>query len=164
MSTTSAAPLTAESLKLRSDASPSQGDILRYEYVELVHHPQLLELECREFTQAWHRRLPGLLCPKKFENGHLLIDCSRRIHGQDDEEAWVEDDSDTAKAVWTKILKWLEYQIEERLDADAVQGLIFLGVGPRKRCGGFVEHRHRAADRRRKRSYRSLTRSRRADG
>ena len=86
-----------------------------------------------------------MLCPKKFENGHLLIHCSRRIHGQDNEEAWVEDDSDTAKAVWTKILKWLEYQIEERLAADAVQGLIFLGVNGSGGLGNVNREQVRAA-------------------
>lgn len=121
---------------------PQAGDILRYKHVEWVHHKQLRELDCQEFSEAWQRRLSGLLCPKKFEDGHLFIHCRRRIDGQD-EEAWVQDDSDTPRAVWSLILDVLRYDVGERLDVDAVRGLIFLGVGSRKQCGGFVEHQHR---------------------
>jgi len=137
---------------------PEPGDILRYEHVALINHPKLLEARCRLFTEAWQRQLPNLPCPKKFEDGHLLIRSVGRIPGENrDEVQWIEDVDVTAAVIWNNILCDVAVDLGESVGGkrygrtvgrDAVRALTFMGVGPVKRsCGPWphiVENQHRA--------------------
>ncbi len=134
---------------------PQPGDILRYEHVALLHHPEFLEVDCHIFTEAWNRRMPGLPCPKKVESGRLFIRSVRRYQGKDEED-WVEDIDVQPKAIWREFeryIKWLALGKPKGLkmgplnlsleDIPTIHALTFLGVGPREECGGFVYNKHR---------------------
>jgi hypothetical protein len=122
---------------------PQAGDILRYRHVALVNHPDLLEVKCYLFTEAWRRQIPGLLCPKRVEGGRLFI------HG-------VENIDVQPQAIWREFerhIKWLALgkpnglrlgPLDLSLDEiPTIPALIFEGVGPREQYGGTVEEKHR---------------------
>jgi hypothetical protein len=136
---------------------PKAGDILRYQHVALLNHPDLIEAQCCLFTEAWQRQLPELLCPKRVEGGRLFIHSVRHIPSEGrDEETWVENIDVQPQAIWREFerhIKWLALGKPNALrlgpldlsldEIPTIPALTFLGVGPRERYGGIVENQHR---------------------
>lgn len=84
------------------DREPIEGDILRYEHVEVLHSPELNALRFTPLIEAWGRRLAEMICPLKYEGGLLF----KRLCDADCKEAgtrWVEIDRIQPQSNWLDI-------------------------------------------------------------
>ena len=51
---------------------PVAGDVLAFEHLKIVRGPVALKILFGPVIEAWHRRLPQLQCPYKFEGDRLF--------------------------------------------------------------------------------------------
>jgi hypothetical protein len=76
---------------------PRPGDLLSYEDVTRDQRAEFFAA----FMNAWDRRLPGLVCPLKLQNGELHF----RALGYESSEIWLEKTDDGPQARW-RIVEW----------------------------------------------------------
>ena len=74
---------------------PVNGDLLRWEHVRVMRGPEINGEEFRAQIEAWHRQLPHLPCPLKFEDYRLF---KRQRNGD-----WVEDIEVTWTEHWRRV-------------------------------------------------------------
>jgi hypothetical protein len=105
--------------------------MLRYEHVALMHSPQNYAREFGRIIEAWHRQLPHLTCPLRFEEGRLF----RRVapEKRDQESKWEEDFSIQSERRWLSIPEILPTADFEALTT--ISAVVFMGVvGVKHRC------------------------------
>ena len=51
---------------------PNAGDVLSYEHVLITRGPAALKAFYGPIIEAWHRQIPELMCPYKFESDRLF--------------------------------------------------------------------------------------------
>jgi hypothetical protein len=51
---------------------PNHGDILSFQHVQVTRGPFALKVVFGQFIEAWHRQIPDLMCPYKFEGDRLF--------------------------------------------------------------------------------------------
>ena len=78
--------------ELAFNREPEAGDMLRCYHVGIMHNPELTSAWLGRFFEAWHRQLPHMICPLKFEDGRLF---KRLTSG-----SWAEDVTIQPKAKW----------------------------------------------------------------
>jgi hypothetical protein len=100
---------------------PKAGDVLSYDDVARDRSTEFFAA----FINAWNRRLPGLVCPLKLENGELYF----RTLGDGSCEVWQENTDAGPHARWRHV-EWDATDNEPRAveDVPTVAAVKFLGV------------------------------------
>ena len=112
------------------------GDILCYEHLKVVHSTQNYSREFGRFVEAWQRQLPHLVCPLKFEDGHLLRRLSPESLGATSK--WEEDVRIQAEERWVRIPEVLATADFDSMTV--ISAVVFLGVvGVKHKCRAMTE-------------------------
>jgi len=116
---------------------PKEGDILRCQHVALIHSPENHAIHFGKLIEAWHRQLPQLTCPLKFEDGRLFRRLRPERRGE--EAKWGEYPGIHWVERWFAIPEVLENSTIEA--SGPVLAVTFLGV-----AGGGHECRPATAE------------------
>ena len=110
---------------------PKEGDILCYETVAQMHSSEVYSRHFGALLDAWHRQLPHLPCPLKFEDGRLLRHLASEKRGEDGK--WEEDPSIRPECRWLEIPQVIanspiSQESEASATISAIASIVFVGV------------------------------------